>query len=312
MTVSYAGELAAFGTVLCWTIGSQCFEAAGKRVGSLSVNLARLVIAFLLFCLTLLVTRGELLPLQFPFSAWKWLLISGLVGFTFGDMCLFTAFVEIGPRLSMLIMALAAPITAVIGWLFLKESYTVWQWLGVLVTLIGVSWVILQRKKNGNGGNNANPNRKLFEREITIRGVLLAFGGALGQAVGFIFSKIGMTYEGGYLDPFAATQIRVIGGTMGFVVLFFILGWWTKAFKAMQNKPALGFIAAGSFMGPYLGVALSLLSLHYTTAGVASTIMSLVPIALIPFVIFIHKEHVSIHGFIGTVIAIGGVFILLN
>jgi drug/metabolite transporter (DMT)-like permease len=175
-----------------------------------------------------------------------------------------------------------------------------------------VGWVILLRKKNGNGTVSPGASRRLFEREITVRGVLLAFGGAIGQAVGFIFSKIGMTYNGAYLDPFAATQIRVIGGTLGFVVLFFILGWWTKVFKALQNKPALGFMAAGSFMGPYLGVSLSLLALHYTTAGVASTIMSLVPIALIPFVIIIHKEHVSIHSFVGTVIAIAGVFMLIN
>jgi drug/metabolite transporter (DMT)-like permease len=309
METAYAGEIAAFGTVLCWTVGSQCFEAAGKRIGSLSVNLIRLLIAFLLFCVTLFITQGEIVPTDFPASAWKWLIISGLIGFTFGDMCLFSAFVRIGPRLAMLIMTLTAPITALIGWAFLNEKYSDRQWVGVLVTLIGVSWVILQ--KNGNNKSRKGA-KKVLERDITWQGVMLGFGGALGQAVGFIFSKVGMMYNGTYLDPFAATQVRVIGGTCGFVVLFFVLGWWPNVINSTKNASAIGFTAAGSFLGPYLGVSLSLLALHYTTTGVASTIMSLVPITLIPFAIFLHKEHVSIHGFIGTLVAICGVLMLIN
>ena len=309
MEISYAGEVAAFGTVLCWTVGSQCFEAAGKRIGSLSVNLIRLIIAFFLFCATLAITRGEVIPTDFPIGAWKWLIISGLIGFTFGDMCLFSAFVRIGPRLSMLIMTLTAPITALIGWTFLNERYTGWQWFGVLVTLVGVSWVILQR--NGNS-NSKNGKSKFLEREITWQGIMLGFGGAIGQAVGFIFSKVGMMHGDSFLDPFAATQVRVIGGTCGFIILFFVLGWWPNVIRSTKNIPAVGFTAAGSFLGPYLGVSLSLLALHYTTAGVASTIMSLVPITLIPFAIFLHKEHVSIHGFIGTMVAICGVLMLIN
>lgn len=308
MSIIYAGELAAFGTVLCWTLGSLFFEAAGKRAGSMSVNLVRLIIAFAFFCATLSITRGEIFPLGFPASAWKWLLLSGLIGFTFGDTCLFSAFVEIGPRLTMLIMSLTAPIAALVGWIFLDEVYTTWQWLGVFVTLIGVSWVIL----HGNGNRQAEKTGRLIEREITLRGILLAFGGALGQAIGFIFSKVGMMNGDSYLDPFAATQVRVMGGTVGLIILFFFFGWWPKIIQSFRDLTTLGLSSVGAFLGPYLGVSLSLLSLHYTTAGVASTIMSLVPITLIPFAIFINKEHVSKHGFIGTVIAIGGVIILIN
>lgn len=310
MVTGYAGELAAFGTVLCWTVGSQCFEAAGKRAGSLSVNLIRLIMAFMLFSLTLSITRGEIIPGDFPSSAWKWLIPSGLIGFTFGDMCLFSAFVRIGPRLSMLIMTLTAPITTLIGWFFLDEIYTLRQWLGITVTLLGISLVILQRNRSPQ--DEGLIPKKLLERQITWQGLALAFGGAVGQSVGFIFSKVGMMHGDSYLDPFAATQIRVIGGTLGFVVLFFILGWWPKVFRSVRNVPAMGFTAAGAFLGPFLGVALSLLALHYTTAGIASTIMSLTPITLIPFAIFLHKELVSFKAFIGTLIAIAGVVMLIQ
>ena len=65
--------------------------------------------------------------------------------FTLGDMCLFRAFVEIGPRLSLLLMSLNAPLSAILGWLWLGEHYGPVQWLGMAVTLWGVGWVILER-----------------------------------------------------------------------------------------------------------------------------------------------------------------------
>ena len=43
----------------------------------------------------------------------------------------------------------------------------------------------------------------------------------------------------------------------------------------------------GALAGPYLGVGLLMLALHYTSTGVAATIVALVPIALIPAVVLI-------------------------
>ncbi|MCP4671749.1 MAG: EamA family transporter, partial [Desulfobacula sp.] len=71
------------------------------------------------------------------------------------------------------------------------------------------------------------------------------------------------------------------------------------------------FTAIGSAVGPFLGVSLSLLVLHYLTTGVASTFLSLVPIFIIPFSIFLHKEHVSIRAAAGAVIAVFGIYLLM-
>ena len=303
MNISYIGELAAFGTALCWTFGSQFFEAAGKRVGTLSVNLIRLVLALLLFFILSLLTNGTLFPVDFPMHAWIWLGLSGLIGFALGDLFLFKAFVEIGPRLSMLIMTLTAPISALLGLTFLGEIYSPQQWIGMLITLIGVSWVILERSNN-----NQNTKRKI--RKVTKSGIIYAFLGTLGQATGYVLSKYGMMINNEYLDPFAATQIRVIVGTIGFMIIISLNRSWSKVFNAIKNIKALGFMFGGAFLGPFLGVSLSLLALHYITAGVASTITAIVPILIIPSVIFIGKEHVSIRAFAGAIIAVTGVFLL--
>src|SRR5690554_7393228 len=61
---THIGELAALATAFCWTFTSMAFESAGKKVGSLSVNLIRLVMVLVLLSLYTLVTQGALLPLQ--------------------------------------------------------------------------------------------------------------------------------------------------------------------------------------------------------------------------------------------------------
>ena len=218
MNFTYIGELAAFGTALCWTFGSQCFEAAGKRVGALSVNLIRLILALILFCILSMITTGSLIPIDFPKHAWIWLGLSGIVGFALGDLFLFKAFVEIGPRLSMLMMTLTAPISAILGLTFLHEQYLPQQWIGMVITLFGVGWVILER-------STANKKKRKV-RNITFSGILYALLGTIGQASGYILSKYGMLVNGEYLDPFASTQIRVISGTVGFILIISLNRSW--------------------------------------------------------------------------------------
>ncbi len=304
MNFAYFGELAALGTALCWTFGSQMFEAAGKMVGPTVVNLLRLVLALIFFCIISLIIRGTPVPLDFPLHAWLWLGLSGFIGFALGDLFLFRAFVEIGPRLSMLIMTLTAPISAILGLIFLDEKYSLLQWLGMIVTLSGVGWVILERS-----GQPVDGKRTV--RVITVSGVAFAFLGTVGQATGYILSKYGMLIDGQFLEPFGATQIRIIVGIIGIIPFLFYRRIWGRVFTTLGNIPAMGIMTAASFAGPFLGVSLSLLALHYTSAGIAATITALVPIFLIPSVIFINREHVSLRAMFGAVIAVAGVILLL-
>ncbi|MDL1968763.1 MAG: DMT family transporter [Deltaproteobacteria bacterium] len=301
----YTGELIAIATVFCWTISVQFFEAASKRVGATPVNIIRLTVALILFSLLLFFRHGYILPLNLPAHAWFYLSLSGVVGFFIGDIFLFKALVEIGPRVAMLIFSLSAPTTALIGWLFLDEIYVLHQWVGMFVTLLGVGIVILERNQK------ALKPSKLKIRDISLKGVLLGFGGMLGQACGYVLSKTGMQTESGYLDAFSATQIRAIAAFLCFLVFFTVTGKWGNVKAAVRNTTAVLFTAIASAIGPFLGVSLSLLVLHYLTTGVASTFLALVPVFIIPFSIFIHKEHVSIRAVAGAVTAVFGIYLLM-
>ena len=89
-------------------------------------------------------------------------------------------------------------------------------------------------------------------------------------------------------------------------------GKWGTVKRAFHDSRALIYTAAGSVAGPFLGVSLSLLILHYLAAGIAATFLSLVPVFMIPFARFLHKEHVSLRALIGTLIAVFGIYLLVS
>lgn len=298
MLTNHIGEVAALITAFFWTITAIVFEIAGKKVGSLSVNLIRLVIAFIFLTGYNFVVRGLPFPIDATASQWIWLSISGLVGFVLGDLFLFQAYVVIGARISMLIMALAPFVAAGIGWFVLGETMNAKQLLALMLTFAGICIVVLKRKENENG----EKSRKL-RLKYPIGGLLLALGGAIGQGGGLVLSKLGM----GSYNPFAASQIRVLTGVIGFTILFVILGKLHQTVTTVKNRRAMSFITLGAFFGPFLGVSFSLLAVQYTTTGIASTIMSIVPVLIIPPSILIFREKFNLIELLGAVISLVGV-----
>ncbi len=290
------GEMAALGTAFCWTVTALAFENAGRRIGSLPVNLIRLVMAaFLLSCYGA-IARGAWLPTDASGHAWLWLSASGIVGFTFGDLCLFRAFVVVGARVALLLLALVPPVTAMIGWALLGELLVPIEIVGMSLTVGGIAWVVSERT---GGGIATSPRERL-------RGVLLGIGGAVGQATGLVLSKFGMQE----FDPFAATQIRVFAGIIGFAVVFTATGWWPRVSAGLRQPTAMLWTGLGAFFGPFLGVSLSLLAIQNARAGVAATIMALPPVLVIPVVFFIKKERVSPRAILGAVVAVSGTAVL--
>ena len=295
----YYGEIAGVATAVCWTATSMFFEAAGKRIGSLSVNLIRLFIAFALLGTVNWISRGLFLPMDASMHNLLWLALSGIIGFTIGDLLLFQAFVVVGARISMLVMALSPPIAAIGGWLILGETMDVTAILGMAITLTGIMMVVLNRPVKTVNGKKA----RLKDWFTNPMGLLLAFGGATGQAIGLVLSKKGMADY----DVVASTHIRVMAGAVGFMIVFFFMRRWHKVFAALKNGKGMLFTSGGAFFGPFLGVTLSLVAVRFTSAGIAQTLMSLTPVIIILPSVLIFKEKVTLREVIGAFVAVGGV-----
>lgn len=299
MIETHAGELSALMAAIFWTFTALAFESAGKRIGSITVNLVRLFMAFIFLGIFTFFSSGTFFPVGATTHNWIWLSLSGFVGFVLGDLFLFRAYVVVGARVSMLIMSLAPPIAAIVGWLIMGETMTLRSLAGMFVTITGIALVVLTRKSDDLPGM---PGRKI-RFNYPAAGILLAFGGAAGQATGLVLSKYGMD---GY-DAFAATQIRVITGFFGFTVIFTMLRRWYRLMPALRNGPAMARVSVGAFFGPFLGVSFSLLAVKYTSSGIAATIMSIVPVLIIPFSIFMFREKITPREVVGAFVAIAGV-----
>ena len=295
---AHFGELAALLTAVFWTITALAFESASKKVGSLAVNILRLSIAFIFLSIYTWISRGLFFPSDASLHGWMWLALSGLVGFVIGDLLLFQAFVVIGARISMLIMSLAPPIAAITGWLILGEKFTLQNTAGMALTLSGIALVVLNRIPKA-----GIANKRVMRFNYPLAGLLLAFGGAAGQGVGLVLSKLGMQEY----NAFASSQIRVIAGLAGFAGVFTIIGKWSSVRQAFNHIPAMKRLTLGAFFGPFLGVSFSLLAIQHTNTGIASTIMALVPIFIIPPSILIFKHKVSPREILGTLISLSGV-----
>ncbi len=288
--MTYLGESAALLTSLCWSLNSVCFTVAGRRVGSASVNLGRLLMAWVTLVLVHLVVYGSLFPLQAGSARLGWLGVSGFIGFALGDAVLFEAFVLIGARLAMLLMTLSPIFSALLAWLFLGQNLSLPKVLAMVVTLGGIAWVVW-------GGGEHEDHPHLW------RGILLGVGGALGQSVGLVFSKFGLA---GDFPPISANLIRVTAGAVALLLYFGVTGRLRSTLGSLRDGRATAFIGLGAVTGPVLGVVLSLVAIAKAPMGVAATLMSLSPIILLPVSHFVFKEKVGGHAVLGTLLALAG------
>ncbi|MGF7139319.1 DMT family transporter [Roseimarinus sediminis] len=291
--MTYTGELAGLATAVCWTATAMSFQVASRRIGSVSVNLIRLVLAFLFYVAYTKIFMNQWLPFDAPLKAWIYLSISGVIGFVLGDFFLFKSYEFISSKISMLIMTMAPPIAALLGWFMMGEGFSWLNSLGMTLVILGVSIVIL--KKDVENG--------IKKRRYPLKGILFAFVGAVGQGVGAVFSKIGM----GDYDPFAASQIRVITGIAGFAIMITLMKRWKMVNAGIRNKQASKALLIGSFFGPFLGVSLGMVAFQHTSVGIASTLMATVPVFILLPSHLILKEKLTLNEALGALLAVAGI-----
>ena len=291
----YLGEIAGLTTALCWSLTAIVFTAASKRIGSLQVNLYRLPMALILLFISYFLIDGSFILSS---SSLSWLLASGVVGLAIGDSFLFEAMVLIGARLSMILMALAPPITAILAYFFLGETVGFTGMLGIAVTIGGVTWVVAERHSDANG----LPSR------ISWMGIICGIFGALFQAVGLILAKKGLTAE---VSPLLATLIRMSGATTVMWSVTLVLRKVKNPFGLFRkDHTALKQLSLAVVFGPVLGVTFSLMAVKYTETGIAATLMATVPVMMIPFLILIDKEWPTWRAVLGAAVTVGGIAML--
>ena len=299
------GELLSVSVALMWTFTAIFAEIASKHLGPLTLNVWRMFISIILLGIVLCLFCGAPWPQFTTPSVWAWFLFSGFMGFVFGDACLFHSYIIIGSRFAQLFMTLASPFAAFTAWLLMGEQMTWISLLGMIVTLTGIGISIMGRSEEG--------HRHL---KLPVQGIVLGVGAGMGQGVGLVLSKLGIqaysqvippeATDVAQMIPFAGTQIRAIMGLIGFGVTL-ILTHQTKTLSRAWTDVKGGAAAMGAILlGPFLGVACSLIAVNMTHAGVAQTLMSLTPVFILWPAHLIFGNKITRQEVVGAIIAVLG------
>lgn len=300
--IPHLGEFAALATAILWTLSTLAWTSAGRYVRALPISFVRLVLTLGLAVGYQMLFHGTPFPLPADQRTWQLLGLSGFMGFFFTDVCMFHAFLLIGPRLALLILSLSPPLAAVISWLWLDDQLGWWDWGAMALTLGGVVWVVYEQQDTSQGLHYLRPERYGW-------GVLLACCAAMGHALSLVLSKDGI----GSYDPFSATYIRVVGALGGYVVLISLLRRWQEIWSTFRHPNAMKILIVGSFVGPFLGVAFSMTALRYAPAGIVAAILATMPVLILPFVVLVYRERVSLRAVLGALLAVLGVIgLMLN
>ena len=293
----FAGEIAALGTACCWAAGSNLFAAAGQRMGSVILNRLRVTVAAGFLAIAMLVVHGSPWPTWASPAQIALLSASGVIGFVFGDTYYFRSLVILGPGRAALIASLAPVFTAILGVPVLGEKLGPMALLGMALTLGGVFWVLGERQRM----EHAHVEGSAFV------GVIAGVLGAIGQAGGFVISKLALR-DG--LDPLSATILRIAAAVVCVWLMAAFGGSVGRSLDALKKPGATLFMVGGAFAGPFLGVTLSLTALKYTQAGVAASITAIYPILTILLSSRFHDERITARILVGAFIAVTGVAVL--
>lgn len=299
------GEFAALLTALCYSASSIFFTMAGRKFGPLVSNRLRLVIAILLLGITHWIVFKTPFPLNAGTERWLWLGSSGIVGLAIGDLFLFQAYVLLGPRLGLLFLSLSPALATLLAWLLLGESLSAGSISGILITLGGIAWVVLESNPNGKSSGDTHT---VLHQKGYLKGIIAGLIAAAGQAIGMVLAKNGLG------NDFPALSGNVIRMSVAFLALWVVTIIQGQVVSTVQqanyHKSGLLYILIGAFFGPLIGVSLSLFAIQNTEIGIASTIIALPPIFLLPVGYFVFKEHISWQAIMGTLLAIAGVGLL--
>jgi len=235
--VKFGGELAALGTACCWATGSNLFVAAGRRMGAVDLNRLRISVAALLLSTALWITHGAPWPRAATGAQIGLLAVSGLIGFVFGDTWYFRALVTLGAGRASLLASLAPLFTAALGWPLLGERLGPLAWLGMALTLGGVALVLME----------STEARQSLVRGTARTGVLAGILAAVGQAGGFVISKLALRTG---IDVLSATMIRIAAACAAVWMLAAIEGQAARAVGALRDRRAAWFMVGGAFFGP--------------------------------------------------------------
>lgn len=316
------GEGAALLAAFLWAAATLMFGKMGRQLSPLVLNLVKGVFALALLLLTILIQMGVAQTPALPLVSVVLLVLSGGLGIGLGDTAYFSAINTLGARKALLLETLAPPMSAVLAWFFLAERLPLSAIAGILITLVGIAWVISERV----------PGDPL---PATRKGLQIALLSTFCQAAGAVLSRAALAET--TVSPLWSSLIRLAAGLVFMAGLVIVRpqylevrpvthhpsqvtasnvssdlsNRWRAAIASLKSPRLLCGVVIASFIGTYLGIWLQQTALKYTAAGIAQALLATSPLFVLPMAAVL-GEKISQRAVLGVAIALCGVWLLLH
>ncbi|MGF1587686.1 MAG: DMT family transporter [Pleurocapsa sp.] len=289
---SFIGEISALSAALLWAISSVVYSRLGLKIPPLQLNLYKGIVAIALIIITLLIQGAALTNLSI--STIVLLSLSGMIGIGLGDTAYFAALNSLGARRTLLLETSSPPIGALLALIFIGEQLTYSTWCGILLTIVGIAWVISER----------NPVANL---RVSRQGIVWAILAAIAQAIGAVISRYALIQSD--ISPLESSLIRLVGGTVIVLGLLFLPIAKQSEISWKLSGRSLMVIAIAAMASTYLGIWLQQISLKFAPTGIAQTFLATSPLFILP-IVALQGEKISWRAILGVVISLGGIAVM--
>lgn len=295
------GEWSALAAALFWTLSSLLWGRI--RVSALGLNICKnfLAAAFIgvhLFILHLTLREPVL---QMSNASIGWLALSGLIGIVIGDTLYFRSIQILGARRALMMASTSPLFAAALAWSLLSEDLQFIGVIGIVLTVLGVVVVVADRQ-----ARVEIPG--LFPGHVST-GICFGLLAAVCQAIGGVLSKKGMAD----CNALEATWIRILVAALTTLAIVIWQGQLRRLAQQVLRTDIIKFLVPATVLGTWLGIWLSQIAYKESSeVAIAQTLLSTCPLFAIPIVVFVYGQKVSLFAWVGTVVAIVGIFLAVK
>lgn len=295
------GEICALASSACWAVGSLLFAQAGRDAAPYVLNAIKCGIGFALLALTTTAIEGPSWFAAFGPADVTLLALSGILGLTVGDTLYFESLVRLGPRRALLLLALSAPLTAILAAALLGEALGPMAVLGIAITTAGVAWVVAER-----AGSGSVPGAQAESSGGVARAVLWGLAGAFAQAIANVLTR---SASAGH-PAIGIGSIRIGAAVIGLIVHVIAVRGSGAVWRTLAAPKTMKFLGTATVLSTFLGIWLASAGVRYAPAGVAATLSSTSPIFVLPLAWFALGERLSLRAVLGAAVAVCGIAML--
>ncbi len=292
MKYELVGIYSALLSAASWALGAILFKKISDNVSPFGMTLAKGIIGSLLLGLVYYIEGVSMLSTHVLLI----LFISGVIGISIGDTLFFASLKNLGAKTQVILFMFGQIITAIFGIIIFKEYPSTIQYIGILLTLIGVASVLWNKIM-------------IYSANIStsIRGVVYGILSMILFSLSLILVKGVM----GEVSTIGATFYRILAGTLGMIIFGIFsdhVNDWIKPFKG-DIKIILFFIMS-VIVVMFGGFWLSLVAIKYVNIGVASALNATEPLFILPLAYYIMKEKIEKIEIFGAICTVIGVILL--